>query len=233
MSRKSIDDFIHGDRAGIRSYRSGFASDPYSKETTVYVPRCYEGHHPLKLPGGDLVIYGGSCLTPKIEDADIYIGFDSSMKLTGKQYPWNGSSEVLFLIQDMGAPVRVGDFKKLVEWTLDKLVAGQKIHAGCIGGHGRTGTFFAALVATLGEKNAVAYVREHYCNRAVESQEQIKFLVEHFGVVDATGSKSSQRAHAPVFGKAVAKPVEKSIPPKRSALVETFTPMPRVSIWDK
>ena len=54
----------------------------------------------------------------------------------------------------------------------------------CIGGHGRTGTFFAALVAHMMPevKDPIAYVRENYCNEAVETEEQIAFLIEHFGV---------------------------------------------------
>jgi hypothetical protein len=31
-------------------------------------------------------------------------------------------------------------------------------------------------------KDPIAYVREHYCKEAVETEEQIAFLIEHFGV---------------------------------------------------
>jgi hypothetical protein len=31
-------------------------------------------------------------------------------------------------------------------------------------------------------KDPIVYVREHYCEKAVETAEQVAFLVEHFGV---------------------------------------------------
>jgi hypothetical protein len=43
---------------------------------------CYKTHPPLKLPGTDLLIYGGSCSEPVVLDSDVYIGFDASMRFT-------------------------------------------------------------------------------------------------------------------------------------------------------
>jgi hypothetical protein len=57
-------------------------------------------------------------------------------------------------------------------------------------GHGRTGTFLAALVATMGENDAINYVRTNYCQKAVESRVQVDFLAKHFGVKSASGTKS-------------------------------------------
>lgn len=152
--------------------------------------RCYESHPPLKLPGSDLVIYGGSCSNAKIKDADVYIGFDYSMNSGKPAWPWEDGHSFLFPITDMCAPSNAADFAALIKWTTIQLNAGQKVHAGCIGGHGRTGTFLAALVATMGETDAITYVREHYCKKAVESGEQIEFLAKHYGVKKVAGSKS-------------------------------------------
>ena len=153
--------------------------------------RCYESHPPLKLPNTDLVIYGGSCINPSVKDADVYIGFDNGMERSKKSWPWVDGHSLLFPITDMCAPSNVADFKALIAWTLTQLKLGHKVHAGCIGGHGRTGTFFAALAATLGETDAITYVREHYCKKVVESTEQVNFLHDHFGVKKIGGSKSS------------------------------------------
>jgi hypothetical protein len=50
----------------------------------------------------------------------------------------------------------------------------------CQMGHGRTGTALAILGVFLGaipkDADPVAYVREHYCPRAVESQEQKSYV---------------------------------------------------------
>ncbi len=159
--------------------------------------QCHLKHPVLKF--GELEIYGGSCIDPKVKDCDVYIGFDQGMKLTKKSMPWRRgvkgyAEEVFHHVQDFHAPKDAKEFVSLVEWTLKQMKEGKKVHAGCIGGHGRTGTFFAALAAMQTEvviKDCIMYVREHYCKKAVECAEQIKFLKKHFGVVTkATGSKS-------------------------------------------
>lgn len=143
---------------------------------------CYHSHPALPLKNG-LVIYGGSCLRPAVSDADVYIGFDSGMKASDKKYPWVAGESFLLPIPDRNAPSDVTQFKKMITWTIQQLEQGKKVHAGCIGGHGRTGLFFAALVAVyLGRKDAIKYVRENYCKKAVESVVQTEWLVEHFGV---------------------------------------------------
>jgi len=147
-------------------------------------PSCHESHKPMKLKNG-LEIHGGSCFRPKVTDADVYIGFDGGMSL-GNAFPFDNGTEILFKISDGHAPRRVGEFKKLVTWTIAQLKAGKKVHAGCIGGHGRTGTFLAAIVAELdGEADPIAYVRTHYCSRAIETTEQVRFLVAHYGAARA------------------------------------------------
>jgi protein-tyrosine phosphatase len=54
------------------------------------------------------------------------------------------------------------------------LERGERVLVLCLGGHGRTGTFLAALIA-LAERDvgdAVAAVRERHCDYAVETSEQ-------------------------------------------------------------
>jgi len=158
---------------------------------------CHVTHPVLKF--GKLEIHGGSCCSPKVKDCDIYIGFDHGMKMTTASMPWKRGTkghveEVYYHVSDMHAPKQPKEFKALVEWTLKQMQDGKKIHAGCIGGHGRTGTFFAALAAMQNEvvvEDAIEFVREHYCKKAVECAEQITFLKKHFGVkTKAKASKS-------------------------------------------
>lgn len=211
---KNLSDTIHGDRSLVRGTNVlPFSNDfedkwpelkKYSGAST-YDPekyhRCYKTHPPLKLPGTDLVIYGGSCITPAVTDADIYIGFDEMMHFTERHWPWKKGTELLFKINDMSVPSKPEEFKKLVAWTKQQVLDGKKVHCGCIGGHGRTGTFLAALVSEFGEKDAVTYVRENYCKKAVESTSQTKFLTEHFGIKKAAGTKpalaSSKTSYEP------------------------------------
>lgn len=189
--------------------------DKSSSKKTSY-RRCYEDHPPMTLPGSSLVIYGGSCLSPAVTDADVYIGFEGTMSVSSKAWPWTPGHEIRFPITDMKPPSNPGQFKKLIEWTLLQLEGGAKVHAGCIGGHGRTGTFLAAIVAVLGEKDAVSYVREHYCKKAVESTTQVAFLTDQFGVKTVMGAKSSNSKAGKLFT---------SKPKGSTAASEVFDPM--------
>lgn len=214
MSRRSLDDDIYGDRSSIRKHKNtldeDWNDDFFGQKSDVwggskgFGSSCYETHPPLPLPGGSgWQIFGGSCIRPIVKDADVYIGFDGGMRMTARSWPWKQGQEFLFEINDRCAPSNAAEFKKLVAWTLKQLETGVKIHAGCIGGHGRTGTFLAALVAELGEKDAVSYVRKNYCPRAVETDTQIGFLVEHFGVKAVKGRKAHGSTRSKGGGKIV------------------------------
>ena len=176
---------------------SGGDWDTGKSSTSKYTPHCYESHEPLKLVnnGVDYEIYGGSCSHPVVSNADIYIGFDQySMKPQGTLMPWEEGYapivEVSFPIVDMGVPKDPKRFIALVDWTCNQLQLGKLIHAGCIGGHGRTGTFLAAVTKVFtGEKDAITYVRDNYCKKAVESDEQSRFLEKHFGIEVQKGYK--------------------------------------------
>jgi hypothetical protein len=159
---------------------------------------CWEDHQPLKI--GKYKIYGGSCIAPLIKNADVYIGLDRGMERMIVEYPWNPSNkkkevvEVYFPITDMQVPTgkNLEEFKKMIVWTAEQLVLGKKVHVGCIGGHGRTGTFLAALVKhMLGIEDAITYVRENYCKKAVESESQIQFLHKEFGIKTVAATKVS------------------------------------------
>jgi hypothetical protein len=153
---------------------------------------CFEKHPKLVLGDSGFAVWGGSCVRPKVPDADVYIGFDIGMRFTSRQWPWTPGHEVLFEIRDMGVP-NPHEFWALIEWTVTQLKAGKKVHAGCIGGHGRTGLFLSALVlAVLKDKDAISHVRKHYCPRAVESKAQIDFLVKHFGIKRVEPGKTSK-----------------------------------------
>lgn len=179
----------HGS-GGYGSGGYGAGKDPYVG--TIPTKRCYHGHPALPIKVGDLtyLIHGGSCSTPVVTDAGVYVGLDSGMPRTKRGYPWTEGFEVFFKIQDMGVPDDPEQFKKLIEWLALQLAADQKVHVGCIGGHGRTGMVLAALVRHMtGDPDAITYVRKHYCMKAVESAEQVRFLNKHFGTNLVAGAK--------------------------------------------
>ena len=57
--------------------------------------------------------------------------------------------------------------------------AGERVEVGCAGGLGRTGTVLAcmAVLAGVPAADAVAWVRANYDARAVETEEQEKFVI--------------------------------------------------------
>ena len=155
----------------------------------AYARTCWP-HPLLEIKPGMPPIAGSACGSPVVTDYDIYIGFDR-MDVTDRALPWMPGMEIAFPIPDMGTPKSPENFGKLVDWTLEQMEGGAKVHAGCIGGHGRTGMFFAALVAAAtGRKDAITYVRENYCKKACETSAQIDYLVKRFGVNSVKASKS-------------------------------------------
>lgn len=160
--------------------------------------RCYESHPVLELGGGKFI--GGSCLHPMSAEADIYIGFERSMAVTNGNLFAGGPQHISYPIPDRMAPEDAESFKALVLYIKQALAQGKTVHAGCIGGHGRTGTFLAALVKEVrGEEDAITWVRTNYCKKAVESTAQVQFLAEHFGIKEVAGSDA--RHHQPSSSK--------------------------------
>ena len=146
--------------------------------------RCYTKHTSLKFGKGILV--GASCSCPR-DGFDIYIGLDSYMRLKHQTFPWDSEEDSVIEFQvsivDMGVPKSSKEFKKMIHWVCSQLHKGKRIHVGCIGGHGRTGMFIAAVRAEyIGDLDAGNWVRKHHCTRAIESQAQINFLHKHFGI---------------------------------------------------
>lgn len=143
--------------------------------------RCYHTHPPLQI--GEHTIYGGSCLSPAVKDADVYVGFDHNMSDDSVLYPWTPTEAVFFKIPDMGVPASIPEFKNLITWITMQLIAGKKVHMGCIGGHGRTGLVMSVLVNQIMQlEDSTTYVRQNYCKKAVESKTQINWLFNNFGI---------------------------------------------------
>jgi hypothetical protein len=254
--RKNLNDVIHGDRSDVRGgprpmtqdetddffaeRKSGkvTALDQYDFSKIGYsrgssggsYKRCYHTHPALMLPGTDKRIYGGSCEDPSVKDANIYIGFTNSMRWTERHWPWKKGAELSFYIPDMGIPSKPEEFHKLVKWTKTQVDAGHKVHCGCMGGHGRTGMFLAALVSLYGEKDAIAYVRKNYCHKAVESTKQVNFLMKEFGVATAIGSKETGGGY---HTGGTSRQVPAVITAPRKSILEKVNPLAgKGSIWD-
>lgn len=152
---------------------------------------CWTKHPPylIKDKDGSHEIIGGSC-TSNYPDVDVFIALDGSGRKGERSYPWNKGVDIYFKIQDMGVPKDLTEFKKLISYTAKAMKNGKSVYVGCIGGHGRTGLFLAALTKFMtGDKDAITTVRENYCHKAVESTEQINWLNKHFGITKVKETK--------------------------------------------
>ena len=204
--------------------------------------RCYESHPTLKVGKGKLT--GGSASHPVTKTANVYVALQSGSTCGYSSDPWDEQNvvEVHYSIPDMGIPSNLPRFKKLVTWLCNQLQEGKHVHIGCIGGHGRTGTLISAIVAEgAGKKDAIQYVRKHYCKKAVESKEQVKFLMKHYGCSTAEPTKNGLASKFVTTGTWSAKEEPEWVseyPPERKligsipAKTKSYSPMASArSLW--
>jgi hypothetical protein len=80
---------------------------------------------------------------------------------------------------DFGVPGDPAPVGSALRSLLERARCGERVEVGCLGGHGRTGTALAcaAVLCGLPSGDAVAWVRENYCAKAVESAKQEAFVV--------------------------------------------------------
>jgi hypothetical protein len=94
---------------------------------------------------------------------------------------------------DMSVPELDKDFWLALYEDLKRLKGRALIY--CMGGHGRTGTTLAILAhlsGACGTADPLQWVRDTYCQDAVETRSQIDYLVHEIGLTTAqSGTKSS------------------------------------------
>ena len=94
--------------------------------------------------------------------------------------------------RDMGTPYMTQAMWLALVADL-KALGKQDVLVCCMGGHGRTGTALAILSALmLGEKEPIKFVRRVYCEEAVETEKQVKYVEEITGLT--LNDKSSKGA---------------------------------------
>ena len=91
--------------------------------------------------------------------------------------------------EDFGLPTDPDAATRQITAAYRRAAAGERVEIGCVGGLGRTGTVLAcmAVLAGVAAEHAVAWVREHYDPRAVETPDQAAWILrfaEAIGSVD-------------------------------------------------
>jgi len=75
---------------------------------------------------------------------------------------------------DFGLPRAPDDAARAIRAAFGRACAGEQVEVGCLGGLGRTGTVLACMATLAGvpAEDAVAWVRAHYDEKAVETSDQ-------------------------------------------------------------
>lgn len=80
--------------------------------------------------------------------------------------------------KDLGLPTNFDIAFDQIDYAYRLAQSGHIVEIGCIGGHGRTGTILSCMAVLDGmtAKEAMDYVRKHYCGQVVETFEQEWFV---------------------------------------------------------
>ena len=142
-------------------------------------PVCVHRGEPVRIASHTVYAGGGNYLTPAdIKDYDIIVPL-----IPVGDWIWKGGFKGRVLAYPMSdgggmeGPWR--DFLKEIYQLSQK----KKVLVFCAGGHGRTGTFLALMIALFeaGIDDPIAEIRKRYCKRAVESLQQAQMIFNTAG----------------------------------------------------
>jgi hypothetical protein len=104
---------------------------------------------------------------------------DFGLYLDPQWTPW--WSSVMLDWPDFGVPADRDDADREIASAFERARRGERVEVACVGGHGRTGTVLAcmAILAGVPSGEAVTWVRETYCQRAVQEPSQ-QYWIERF-----------------------------------------------------
>lgn len=106
-----------------------------------------------------------------------------------------------YFIPDMDIPNNINEFKTALEEIINCVLKKNKsLHICCIGGHGRTGIVTACLLGMLGVKTPIKFIRKNYCEKAVESYEQEKFIFDFLNVPNSEREYTFKKFVMPKIG---------------------------------
>lgn len=159
----------------FKSQTQLFDNSPYSGSSKAIVPACTHEKEKIELFDGT-IIYCSSYKSPleeeKVADYGLYADYvwrpiHRNEHISWPDYKIPDNLEIA-LDQIEEAYFRSKEYKEIVQ-------------IGCIGGHGRTGTILACMQVLAGNgavsgQDAVKFVKETYCKKAVETDLQQWFV---------------------------------------------------------
>ena len=148
---------------------------PFSfNEHTIYLSGSSDRQTPVQGPDPTVAIY-----------LDVTWLRGKVLSNGGMKKP-EGEPHIIYLNWPDYGVVEVQRLMCIARWALEQLEAGHTLEVGCVGGHGRTGTFVAGMMVVTGfhPDDAIKEVRTNYCPNAVESKPQEKLLQELYEQMD-------------------------------------------------
>jgi len=119
-------------------------------------------------------------------DIGVYLSERWIEEMPMASFYWAGptlgpSSQVALLpCPDGGCPLYETETERVLAYALDAARTGRFVEVGCHAGHGRTGMALAALMILAGfdAETAMLKVWNHYCEQAIETVGQERYLLE-------------------------------------------------------
>lgn len=141
--------------------------------TTTYLdldlPYCDHWQTPVELFDGSKVYVSGSAYRdrrPVRIDLGVYLDGSWKPDCVAFHIGWT----------DYGLPIPdLGDVLTVARMALEQARQGKRVEIGCIGAHGRTGTFLAILQVLAGMtdyRQAISATRRIHCALAIETDDQ-------------------------------------------------------------
>ncbi len=87
-----------------------------------------------------------------------------------------GAADLYLPIRDFSIPASKPEVDRVLWEVLNLLARNKPVYVGCRGGLGRTGLFLSLLAKATGVKDAAAFVRAGYCDDAVETHFQERYV---------------------------------------------------------
>lgn len=114
----------------------------------------------------------------EIAPITILKGFDDSCLHRHEQLDYPGDHYILLDIPDGGHPLYKKEFWTDLIVYIKTYVGNKTTYVHCMGGHGRTGLILAILAYLSGatKNNPIEWIREKYCDHAVETNSQISYI---------------------------------------------------------
>lgn len=178
---------------------NGQGNNPMGYQHIVKPPCHIEGQFLFQI--GDARIHAGSSRAPKLGHWDLVINLSGYSNMSPDVQGFNGADKACagFIAE---SPTRIEYPELCIDWADSKapyqrrrdwrrlMYDLQGFHGDvlihCIGGHGRTGTLLVVL-GVLSEaipqnEDPVTYIRTKYCEKTVESWDQLEYLTKMIGV---------------------------------------------------